>query len=871
MRRRAEPARRCRALYTSIVVCGFAGALLQPSLARAEHARTPAFARAPDGCTTPPIARDRQWPAPLNRTVSVRGGVLSLRDAIDRLAAAARVRVTYSDALLPLERRVCLDVSSVALGDALSALVTSASVTPRVLGADLIVLASTTAADTSAARPGRVVQRAAPLERVLVTGTATGGAQRSLSVAVGVVDGRDLEAQAQSDLGAFVSGTVPGIWMWHQSPTSLLARYGSIRGASSFGLSYPKIYIDGIEVANPLVVAQMPAESVERVEVLRGPQGAALYGTDAISGVLHVITRPASNVTDAPGLRTRAQGGVVTSVFTESGTFGQEVVIAGQRGNIARSASGSLGISRLGAFVPEGESQYITASGRARAIGRNTIIDATARVVSADVASSSNPIVLDAIGQTINIPDSLRRDGSARRLQRIRDSLASRFNLDRAARQSLRQFTAGVSATAHPSARWTHRGTIGVDAYTLDGSVGGITPVPSPADSALRAAEGSATRLSARASSTGSWSDGLWQRSVTVSAEHAVLREATTNAVLARPGQLAGNSMVTEVWRQTSGVVTQLDAAWNQSLFFTAGGRVERSAGFVSEPLVSLLPMLGVSHVRELAGTTLKLRGAYGKGIRPPRTTVGGASLTRAQLIANPALEPEEQTGIEFGGDLFWGRRASLHVTRFDQVASGLVQPVAVLLPPPIPRPEPQSAVRQIAYQMQNVGAIDNRGWELEATVRGGPFVLHGSLAVVDSRVRDVRRRYSGELRPGDRMLDVPANTMGLSARWLEGPWGATLQVTRVSDWIGYDRVAAAQLAVTPSNPVAPFLGAQLRELWVSYPGVTRVNATAQRTIARGITLQVSGENLLDRQTGEPDNITIVPGRMLSIGVRAQF
>jgi len=57
----------------------------------------------------------------------------------------------------------------------------------------------------------------------------------------------------------------------------------------------------------------------------------------------------------------------------------------------------------------------------------------------------------------------------------------------------------------------------------------------------------------------------------------------------------------------------------------------------------------------------------------------------------------------------------------------------------------------------------------------------------------------------------------------------------------------------------------------VEYPGVTRINATAQRTLARGVTLQLTGENLLDRQTGEPDNITIVPGRMLSLGMRAQF
>ena len=61
---------------------------------------------------------------------------------------------------------------------------------------------------------------------------------------------------------------MPGVWIWEQSPTGLLASYASIRGASSFGLSYPKVYIDGIEVANSLLVTALDAESVDHVEVI---------------------------------------------------------------------------------------------------------------------------------------------------------------------------------------------------------------------------------------------------------------------------------------------------------------------------------------------------------------------------------------------------------------------------------------------------------------------------------------------------------------------------------------------------------------------------------------------------------------------------
>jgi iron complex outermembrane receptor protein len=79
-------------------------------------------------------------------------------------------------------------------------------------------------------------------------------------------------------LGSILDASVPGVWVWEQSPASLLARYASIRGASSFGLSFPKVYIDGIEVANSLLLTALDVESVDHVEVIRGPQGAALYG-----------------------------------------------------------------------------------------------------------------------------------------------------------------------------------------------------------------------------------------------------------------------------------------------------------------------------------------------------------------------------------------------------------------------------------------------------------------------------------------------------------------------------------------------------------------------------------------------------------------
>jgi len=824
-------------------------------------------------CEQPSMPRAAQWPAPLDRRVTVRGGELTLRDALDRLSAVTAVRLSYSDALLPLDRRVSLDVADAMLGDVLTLLIGDAAAVPRVAGAELVVLAARPSALPSHTLTSPAA-RATSLERVVVTGTAAGGAQRGLSTTLGVVDGRSLEAHDAGSVGSFLNGAVPGVWVWQQSPMAALSRYGSIRGASSFGVSYPKIYVDGIEVANPLVVAHVPAESVERLEVLRGPQGAALYGSDAISGVVHVITRQPSSADQSRPARARAQVGQVASAFSEAGALTQEYLFAGQAGALARSATGSIGYTRMGAFVPDGESHHVSASGRARLLGPSHVLDATARVVAADIASSSNPIVLAALGDAITLPDTSRPLLGARRQQLLRDSLARRLGLDRTARQSVRQFTGGLTGTLLTSSRWTHRGTLGVDAYALEGTPGGVAPLPSPSDSALRAAEGAAMRTSARASSAGTWRGDVWRRTLTLSTEHALLREQTSNAVLARPGSPGALDLgVGTVWRQTSGVVTQLDMDWRDRWFVTAGTRLERSAGFTERALLTVLPMLGTAWVFDQEGASTKLRAAYGKGIRPPRATIGASQITNARLVANPALEAEQQAGTELGADVVLGARASVHVTRFDQRASGLVQPVTLLAPPANgtpPRPG-GPVVRNLAYQLQNVGAIDNRGWELEATVRGGPFAVHGSYATVDSRVRTVRRGYTGELRPGDRVLDVPGRTLGLSARVAQAGWQGALQLTRVDDWIGYDRIAATQAFATTARPSGDFVGPSLRQFWMRYGAVTRVNVSIARTLRDGVDLHLAGDNLLDVQTGEPDNITIVPGRTISLGVRARF
>jgi iron complex outermembrane receptor protein len=70
---------------------------------------------------------------------------------------------------------------------------------------------------------------------------------------------------------------------------------------------------------------------------------------------------------------------------------------------------------------------------------------------------------------------------------------------------------------------------------------------------------------------------------------------------------------------------------------------------------------------------------------------------------------------------------------------------------------------------------------------------------------------------------------------------------------------------------VDPFAAAWRRAYWRTYDGVTRLRASASHDVAHGLSLFVAGDNLLDRQGGDPDNATVVPGRTVTLGVRAKF
>ena len=105
---------------------------------------------------------------------------------------------------------------------------------------------------------------------------------------VTVISGDELAARQTFTLSAALR-TVPGLTMMQTGGPGTLTSLFTRGGESDYTL----VLVDGVRqnsFGGGLDLSQIPLENVERIEVVRGPQS-ALFGADAIGGVIQVITR----------------------------------------------------------------------------------------------------------------------------------------------------------------------------------------------------------------------------------------------------------------------------------------------------------------------------------------------------------------------------------------------------------------------------------------------------------------------------------------------------------------------------------------------------------------------------------------------------
>lgn len=126
---------------------------------------------------------------------------------------------------------------------------------------------------------------------IIVTATRTPTPADEIGSSVSIIDGADLRAQGVTTLLESLT-FLPGL---------AVARAGEAAGTGGVYLRGGKpehllVLVDGIAVNDPISPggsfdwSTISADAIERIEIVRGPQS-TLYGSDAIAGVVNIITR----------------------------------------------------------------------------------------------------------------------------------------------------------------------------------------------------------------------------------------------------------------------------------------------------------------------------------------------------------------------------------------------------------------------------------------------------------------------------------------------------------------------------------------------------------------------------------------------------
>ncbi len=678
------------------------------------------------------------------------------------------------------------------------------------------------------------------LDEVVVTGTIIPTEVKALPTPVSVISADEIAQRRPQAMQDIIRQAIPTAVAFDDPTLSPALSLFSVRGASSLnGTGAMKVFVDGVEAAG-FGTSPVDPNSIERIEVVRGPQAATLYGADAAGGVVQIFTKRGEAGLTRPRVDAQAELGLVQTPYTgHGGVLRQNYTGSVRGGDRDVSYNFGGGYTRLADYLPNGElsrqSSPSLFGGTRITLGIITA-DLSARYYRNKLPSVINPLALTAGFGPFSRPNYTIND----------------FTNE----------TYGARVTLTPTVWWRNQVTLGVD---RGGNRTTQTQprVTTPDDTLYSVFDGDTRKISFayNASVNGQLSTSV-MASLTVGIDHYDQYASsffTTQALNSEGPIITEPPGAFSVDRSTvtnTGYFAQTQVSVHDVLFVTAGLRAEDNSTFGAELGTPVSPRVGLSLVRQVGQATVKIRGSYGRAIRAPQAGFAGGSVSATSItLANPLLAPEQQRGWDAGVDLVFGSRGSLSLTGYDQTAKDLIAFVQVA-DMPVP-----------TFQFLNIGRVSNRGVEVEGTLNVHPLQLKGQYGHVRSRIEDLGSAgtVSG-FQVGNRPLGLPTHTAGM-ALTLAPRQGTTLTagLTYVGSYRQTDFLALLRCFGGTGPCPADF------DFAATFPGFTKLNASITQRIARQIDGFVSVEDLTDSRAHEGSNLLPVTGRMTMVGLHLTY
>jgi outer membrane cobalamin receptor len=545
------------------------------------------------------------------------------------------------------------------------------------------------------------------------------------SAAVSIITGGELRDRQVSTV-ADALRQVPGMTVARAGGPGALTSVFPRGGESDYTL----VYIDGIQVnafGGGFDFAHLSTANIDRIEVVRGPQS-ALYGSNAIGGVVRIVTRES--------------GPIRGDASFEGGSFGST------RGTV--SSSGSSGGWSWGAGIDRLASNGF--NGDETATGETIDND---RYERTDVAGTGG--WRDNSGAALRAELRFAHDERGFPGPFGSNPIGVFTGIDTKSQGSDDRWSASIGGTLPSGRRVRTHGQVTWNA--IDGDYA----------SQFGTSESGSRRVTARTQT-----DVVAAHGLDISAGLEFQRERGTSSYI------TDNTGQIPIERWVAGYFGEARWKLADRLFVTGGARLDdihRDAvgaldspdsprpAMTSDDVLSVNPKVSAAYyLRQTPGSQTKVRASAGSGIRPP-------DAFELAFTDNPSLQPERSRSFDAGIDqTIASGRALLEATWFRNTFDDLIVAVGRF-------------VGSSRYRTDNISNARAGGLELASTLRSraAGFDLQGRITYtfLDSEILDVDRAGAAPtpFTAGQPLVNRPRHqwaidtgvTRGRASGWLRG------------------------------------------------------------------------------------------------------
>ncbi len=620
--------------------------------------------------------------------------------------------------------------------------------------------------------------QALALDEIVVTGTAGGQQRRSIGNVVSSMNVElATEKVAPPSMQQMLMGQIPGMTVSAGAGNVGTGGNIVIRGLGTMALaSAPLLYVDGVRASASMNNIDAGAgvsrlndinpEDIERIEVIKGPAAATLYGTEASNGVIQIITKKGRSGAPTIDMMIRRganwfndpEGRIPVNYGLENGEIisqhlylderaaGRSMFRTGDVQSMSLSVRG--GQEQLSYYLSgnhEDEEGFLNNNGLLRTTLRTnlriglsdkTSVNADVGVVRSDIQIAPDgtsgtigliPMILWGTPGTRNTPSRGFMVGPPE----YQDMLDFREELNRA--------TGSVTATHTPFTWLTHRVILGFDfadatRSTFYPRLPEGTPAFYGANSTGRKQVVADRELNQtfdyNATATfdvtpdlnSSTSVGVQYFMRENSSGTATGTQLPTPAVSTVSSASVRTGAETFVENKTFGVFVQETVGWRNQAFLTAALRADANSAFGESFDAAYYPKVSGTWVVSEAPfwnlglvNNLRLRAAWGKsGLQPdafaairtwaPMTGPNDRPAVTPGNVGNPDLKPEVGQELELGFDAsLFDDRLSLEITHYRQHTKDAILEETIA---------PSTGFAGTRYV--NAGEVSNRGWEFK-------------------------------------------------------------------------------------------------------------------------------------------------------------